>query len=56
MTLNELLMEATHLAQQLEADIEQASTRVDHVRMTARANEAWTVVNHLTELLTNETV
>lgn len=54
--MNELLMKATELAQQLEADISQASTRVDHIRMTARANEAWNLVRILEELLTNEAV
>ena len=54
--MNELLTEATHLAQQLEADIQQASTRVDHIRMTARANEAWKLVKILEELVTNEPV
>ena len=56
MTLHELLTEATQLAQQLESDISQASTRVDHIRMTARANEAWNLVRILEELLTNEVV
>jgi hypothetical protein len=54
--MNELLTKAMELAQQLEADIEQASTRVDHIRMTARANEAWGLVKILEELLTNEAV
>jgi hypothetical protein len=54
--MNELLTEATHLAQQLESDISQASTRVDPIRMTARANEAWKLVKILEELVTNEPV
>lgn len=54
--MNELLIEARKLAQQLEADIQQAANRVDHIRMTARANEAWKLVKILEELLTNEPV
>jgi hypothetical protein len=51
--MNELLTNATHLAQQLQSDISQAANRVDHIRMTARANEAWKIVELLKELLTN---
>jgi hypothetical protein len=51
--MNELLTEATELAQQLEADIAQAANRVDHIRMTARATEAWKIVELLKELSTN---
>lgn len=54
--MNEVLTKATELAQQLQADIQQAANRVDHIRMTARANEAWEVVRILEELLTNEAV
>jgi hypothetical protein len=54
--MNELLTEATKLAQQLESDISQAATRVDHIRMTARANEAWNLVRILEKLSTNEVV
>lgn len=54
--MNELLIEARKLAHQLEADIQQAANRVDHIRMTARANEAWKLVKILEELLTNEPV
>jgi len=54
--MNELLTEATKLAQQLQDDIQQAATRVDHIRMTARANEAWNLVRILEKLSTNETV
>ena len=49
----ELLTEALHNAQQLAAqlltDIKQAATRIEHVRLTARANEA----AHLVEKLKN---
>lgn len=51
--MNELLTNATHLAQQLQADIQQAANRVDHIRMTARANEAWKIVELLQKLSTN---
>jgi hypothetical protein len=51
--MNEVLTNATHLAQQLQADIAQAANRVDHIRMTARANEAWKIVELLQKLLTN---
>jgi hypothetical protein len=51
--MNELLTNATHLAQQLQSDISQAANRVDHIRMTARANEAWKIVELLQKLLTN---
>jgi len=54
--MNELLTEATQLAQQLQDDISQAANRVDHIRMTARANEAWKIVEILEKLLTNEAV
>jgi len=51
--MNELLTEAMLLAQQLQDDISQAANRVDHIRMTARANEAWKIVELLEKLLTN---
>jgi hypothetical protein len=51
--MNEVLTNAMELAQQLESDITQAANRVDHIRMTARANEAWKIVELLQELLTN---
>jgi hypothetical protein len=54
--MNELLTNARELAQQLQSDISQAATRVDHIRMTARANEAWKIVQELEKLLTNEAV
>jgi hypothetical protein len=54
--MNEVLTEAIQLATQLESDIAQAANRVDHIRMTARANEAWGLVKILEELLTNEAV
>jgi hypothetical protein len=54
--MNELLTEAIQLAQQLQDDISQAANRVDHIRMTARANEAWKIVEILEKLLTNEAV
>lgn len=54
--MNEVLTEAIQLATQLESDIAQAANRVDHIRMTARANEAWKLVEILQKLSTNEAV
>jgi hypothetical protein len=49
-----LLEEATQLAQQLQDDIKLASTRIEHVRLTARANEAALLAERLKELNTND--
>lgn len=37
-------------AQGLENDVNQTSTRVEHIRVTARANEAHQILNLLTDL------
>jgi hypothetical protein len=49
---NELLTKARELAAQLEADIAQASTRMEHIRLTARANEAVLLLQDLEMLFT----
>jgi hypothetical protein len=49
-----LLEEAQQLAQQLQEDIRLASTRIEHVRLTARANEAALLAERLKELITND--
>jgi uncharacterized protein YlxW (UPF0749 family) len=47
MTLNDILTAAREHADRLQDDIKQASNRVDHIRMTTRANEAAHLVTHL---------
>lgn len=49
-----LLEEANRLAAQLQDDIRLASTRIEHVRLTARANEAALLAERLKELITND--
>ena len=49
-----LLEEANRLAAQLQDDIRLASTRLEHVRLTARANEAALLAERLKELNTND--
>jgi hypothetical protein len=49
-----LLEEATQLAQQLQDDIKLASTRIEHVRLTARANEAALLAQRLKDINTND--
>lgn len=46
--LEELAYQAREHAASLLNDVEQASTREEHIRLTARANEA----EHLTEMIT----
>lgn len=50
MTLNEILTAAREHAGRLQDDIKQAGNRVDHIRMTTRANEAAHLVTHLETL------
>jgi len=52
---DQLLTNARELASQLAADVSQASTRLEHIRLTARANEAALLLQDLEELLTGET-
>jgi hypothetical protein len=40
MTLEQLIQEAAQLASRLEKDIAECRTRDDHIRVSARANEA----------------
>lgn len=47
-----LLTKARELASQLAADVNQASTRLEHIRLTARANEAALLLQDLEKLLT----
>ena len=49
-----LLEEATQLAANLQDDIKLASTRLEHVRLTTRANEAALLVQRLKEFNTND--
>jgi len=48
----QLLTNARELASQLAADVAQASTRLEHIRLTARANEAANLLQALEKLLT----
>ncbi len=49
-----LLEEAQQLAHQLHEDIRLASTRFEHVRLTARANEAALLAQRLKDLIEND--
>jgi hypothetical protein len=51
-TSNELLTKARELAAQLQLDIAQASTRLEHIRLTARANEAALLLQDVERLFT----
>jgi hypothetical protein len=46
-----ILQYARALAKQMNEDVKLASNRVEHVRLTARANEAAQLVNMLEEQL-----
>jgi hypothetical protein len=48
----QLLTNARELAAQLAEDVNQASTRLEHIRLTARANEAANLLQALEKLLT----
>lgn len=48
----QLLTNARELASQLAEDVNQASTRLEHIRLTARANEAANLLKGLEKLLT----
>jgi hypothetical protein len=54
--MQELLTNARELAAHLSDDIKLASTRIEHVRLTARANEAARLVEEIERLLTNEPI
>ena len=49
--LEEALYQLREHAAQLVNDVELASTREEHIRLTARANEAETIVNSLEKIL-----
>jgi hypothetical protein len=47
MTLNEIIELASEHASRLADDVKLASTRIEHVRVTARAQEAVNLLHHL---------
>lgn len=49
--IEEILFNLREHAARLINDVELASTREEHIRLTARANEAETLVNQLEKLL-----
>lgn len=49
--LEEALYQLREHAARLINDVELASTREEHIRLTARANEAETIVNQLEKIL-----
>lgn len=51
-TLNDIVLAAEQHAKQMSDDIRLASTRLEHVRLTARANEAALLASQLRELQT----
>lgn len=52
--LEEALFNLREHAARLLNDVELASTREEHVRLTARANEAETLVNQLEQILLSQ--
>lgn len=54
MTLSEAAREARELAARLTADVEKAGNREDHIRLSARANEADGLATQLEELVSSE--
>jgi hypothetical protein len=48
--LNNIIELSRALATQLNSDVRLASTRVEHIRTTARANEANNILNELNAL------
>jgi hypothetical protein len=50
MTLNEVIDQMVDLANGLHDDVKQASNRVEHIRVTARANEAVSILHNLMHL------
>ena len=50
MTLNEVIDQMVDLANGLHDDVKQASNRVEHIRTTARANEAVSILHNLMHL------
>ena len=54
MTVEQILEAAREHAERLQEDIKQAGNRVDHIRMTTRANEAQHLVTFLEQLQTEQ--
>ena len=50
MTLNEVIDQMVDLTNGLHDDVKQASNRVEHIRLTARANEAVNILHNLMHL------
>jgi hypothetical protein len=50
MTLSEVIDQMVDLANGLHDDVKQASNRVEHIRTTARANEAVSILHNLMHL------
>ena len=53
--LSQLIGEASELAARLSADIPLAKTREEHIRVTARANEAANLLQAISEIAAMET-
>jgi hypothetical protein len=47
MTLSEVIDQMVDLTKGLHEDVKQASNRVEHIRLTARANEAVNILHDL---------
>lgn len=50
MTLNEVIEKFVELTDNLHSDVRLASTRLEHIRLTARANEAANLLHNLMNL------
>lgn len=50
MTLNEVIEKFVELTDNLHSDVRLASTRIEHIRLTARANEATNLLHNLMNL------
>jgi len=50
MTLNEVIEKFVELTDNLHSDVRLASTRLEHIRLTARANEATNLLHNLMNL------
>lgn len=55
MTAEHIKKLAEELAQQLQADIEKAGNRESHVRASARANEAYLLLQGLNQMFDSST-
>lgn len=53
-SLSDIINSARVLAEGLADDVRQASTRVEHIRVTARANEARLLLEELERLGTDD--